>query len=105
VLEFADASVSLAKFCASVCRNDCKDVDEALALEVEVLLELLPAAASRFWKSLCKVANAPPPPGPPLPLLPLLSAVPDVSEPVELLAPKLLSICCNKAARLEPEVS
>ena len=102
VLELLDASVSPAKFCASVCRNDCNEGDDAL--ELAVLLELLLAAASRFLKSVSKVANAPPPP-PAVLLSAPLPAVLEVFEPVALLEARLLSICCSKAAKLEPEVS
>jgi hypothetical protein len=73
---------SLLKFWASVCRKDSSvafvpegDVDASvLLLELPVLLVVdepeppvalpeLPAAESRFWKSLCSAASGPPPGG------------------------------------------
>jgi len=92
----AEASVSLAKFCARVCRKLCNEVAETLELESELLL----AAANKFWKSVCKVASAPPPFGAP----PLL-ALSDVSELLELPALMAPSICCNSEAKLELELS
>jgi len=103
VLELAEASVSLAKFCARVCRKLCNEVAETLELESELLLALLEpllAAANKFWKSVCKVASAPPPFGAP----PLL-ALSDVSELLELPALMGPSICCNSEAKLELELS
>lgn len=122
---------SLVKFCASVCR---KDSSVALVLEVDadasvLLLELpallvvdelelpvalpeLPAADSRFWKSLCSAASGPPPgggggagvpvPSVVLPDAPVLLAVLLVALPP---AANCELICCSKAARLAPLVS
>jgi hypothetical protein len=121
---------SLVKFCASVCRKACSvalllDAVEVLdaslllpalllVVELELLVALpeLPAADSRFWKSVCSAASGPPPGGgggggasvlsvvlpevPPTEALVLLPVAPDAN--CEL-------ICCSKPARFEPLVS